>query len=183
MKAKVIILGGNARSGKTTLAIMLQKIGFNRISFDDICEALEKGLNINLDNDSAEILYKYFEITVEQAINNAKINEISTVIDMYDFTPEYVGRLPYQKEIEVYYLAYPNCTKEEVKYNVIHYAKLTDWIVQINESYLDECVERFDRRNKDLVESCSRYNYELIDTSSGDERTKILNNLYKKITK
>ncbi len=31
---KVVILGGNARSGKTTLAYKLQQHGFNRISFD-----------------------------------------------------------------------------------------------------------------------------------------------------
>ena len=35
---KVVILGGNARSGKSTLSYMLVKKGFSRISFDNLFE-------------------------------------------------------------------------------------------------------------------------------------------------
>lgn len=37
---KVVILGGDARSGKSTLSYTLIKKGYNRISFDNIYDAI-----------------------------------------------------------------------------------------------------------------------------------------------
>lgn len=46
---KLIILGGNARSGKSTLAFKLVKKGYSRISLDNLQNYLEEGLNINFE--------------------------------------------------------------------------------------------------------------------------------------
>ena len=48
---KVVILGGNARSGKSTLAYQLVKQGFSRISFDQLSEVLNETFSIDLDNE------------------------------------------------------------------------------------------------------------------------------------
>ena len=177
---KVIILGGNARSGKTTLAVMLEKKGYNRISFDMLNEALNEGLNINKLN---EELYKFFEIIVNNAIKDMKLYGTKTVIDIYDFLPDQINKLPFQEDIDVYFLAYPNTSKNDIKINVIKYAKPTDWIAEVNEDYLNECVDRFYKRNKLLVDECKKYKYKLIDTKSGNNRDIILNNLYNTIIK
>ncbi|MDE5631074.1 MAG: hypothetical protein K2I70_05685, partial [Bacilli bacterium] len=58
---KVIILGGNARSGKSTLAYRLVKSGFNRISFDNIYSAMKTGLQIDMDDVSEEKQFAFFE--------------------------------------------------------------------------------------------------------------------------
>ena len=100
---------------------------------------------------------------------------------MYDYLPEDIEKLSNNSKIEVYFLAYPECTKEEIKYNVVHYAKPTDWIAQVNEEYLNSCVDRFYERNKMLVEECDKYNITLIDTKSGDERNKTIEDLFNKI--
>lgn len=181
--SKVIILGGNARSGKSTLAFKLIKKGFNRISFDNLYDALENGLNIKMDDFDEEIKFKFFESIVNKSIEECEIEKISTVIDMFDFLPSDINRLKNKHKIECYFLAYPNCTEEEIKHNIIYYAKPTDWIAKVNEEYLASCAKRFYQRNLLLVEECQKYNMQLIDTKSGKSRKKIIDELYNKITK
>ena len=65
---KVVVLGGNARSGKTTLAFKLQKYGFNRISFDLLNTYVKDGLKINFDNLDNETKFNLFETVVNEAI-------------------------------------------------------------------------------------------------------------------
>lgn len=179
--AKVVILGGNARSGKSTLSYKLIKEGYNRISFDNIYSAIEEGLNIKMDEFSRELKFSFFESIVNKSIEEAEIEGINTVIDMYDFLPIDIDRLKNKNKVKVYFLAYPGCSLEEIKFNVIHYAKVTDWIVQVNEEYLNLCVKRFYERNKMLVNECSKYGLKLIDTKSGKDRDMILNQLLNEI--
>lgn len=58
---KLIILGGNARSGKSTLAFKLIKKSYSRISLDNLQYYLEEGLNINFEELSAELKLQYFK--------------------------------------------------------------------------------------------------------------------------
>lgn len=180
---KVVILGGNARSGKSTLSYQLIKKGFSRISFDNLYNAIEEGLKISMDDIAKDLQFAYFENIVNKSIEEAELEDINIVIDMYDFLPSDIAKLKNKEKIEVYFLAYPNCTIEEIKYNVIYYAKPTDWIAQVNEEYLDTCVARFYERNKMLVEGCKKYKMELIDTKSGENREITLNALLEKIIK
>ena len=178
---KVVVLGGNARSGKSTLANMLIKYGYSKISFDNLYDYIKEGLNINIDELDNEKRYSLFEKVVNDSLEECINDDINIVIDMYDFLPEDINKLNRKEEVEVYFLAYPTCTKEEIKYNVIHYSKPSDWIAQVNEKYLDSCVERFYDRNKLLVDECKKYNYPLIDTKSGNGREKALKELLLKI--
>ena len=100
---------------------------------------------------------------------------------MYDYLPKDIEKLSNKDKVEVYFLAYPECTKEEIKYNVVHYAKPTDWIAQVNEDYLNSCVDRFYERNKMLVEECSKHNMILVNTKSGEDRKIVLDDLLNKI--
>lgn len=180
---KVVILGGNARSGKSTLAYRLTKHGFSRISFDNLYSALEEGLNIKMDDIPEHFQFSFFESIVNKSIEEAQIEDVNIVMDMYDFLPKDIANLKNKEKVEVYFLAYPNCSLEEIKYNVIHYAKPTDWIAQVEEEYLNTCVLRFYERNKMLVEECKKYNMELIDTKSGENREMELNRLLDRIVK
>jgi tRNA uridine 5-carbamoylmethylation protein Kti12 len=180
---KVVILGGNARSGKTTLAYLLQKKGFNRISFDLLNTYIDEGLKIKFDDLQEETKFNYFETVVDEAVKESQNENIDIVIDMYDYLPHDIDRLKNKSKLEVYFLAYPNCSKEEIKYNIVHYAKPTDWISQVDEDYLEECVTRFFDRNRILVEECTKYNMTLIDTKSGEERNIIIKELYDRIIK
>ena len=179
---KVVILGGNARSGKTTLALELVKNGYSRISLDNLQGYIEDGLGINFDDYSYNMRFNFFKTIVNSALDESKNENTNLVIDMYDYLPSELEKIEGIDKENVYYLIYPNCTKEEIKYNVIHYAKPTDWIAQVNEEYLNECVERFYDRNNLILNQCTKYNYQYIDTSSGEERNKVLTMLLNKIT-
>ena len=178
---KVVILGGNARSGKTTIAFRLLKHGYKIISFDNLNKYIEEGLNINFDSLSQEQQFNLFETVVKQALLETKNENLNICIDMYDYLPSDISKLKNINKLEIYFLAYPSCSKEQIKYNVVHYAKKTDWIAQVNESYLEECVDRFFERNILLQVECKKYNMALVDTKSGDEREKVLNELIKNI--
>ncbi len=123
---KVVVLGGNARSGKSTLSFMLVNKGFSRISFDNLEDVITNSFNIEELSD--EIKFKLFENYINVSLDEAKNENTNIVIDMYDYLPEDINKLARKDEIECYFLAYPNCSKEAIKYNVIHYSKPTDWI-------------------------------------------------------
>ena len=180
---KVVILGGNARSGKSTLAFMLVKHGFSRISFDNIHEIVKSSFDIDINDLDEEKKFQLFENVVNIALDEARNENTNIVIDMYDYLPSDVVKLKRKDELEIYFLAYPNCDKKQIKENVIRYAKPTDWIAQVNENYLNSCVERFDERNKLLVKECEKYQMNFIDTMDGKNRDIILKELENKISK
>lgn len=178
---KVVILGGNARSGKTTLALKLVKHGFSRISLDNIQTYLEDGLGLDFDSLGKIKQNKFFETIVMNAIEESKNEDANIVIDMYDYLPEDLINIKGIEDVLVYFLAYPNCSIDEIKYNVVHYAKESDWISKVNEEYLLECSKRFFERNAILVEECEKYGFMLVDTKSGEDRNIVLNNLLNEI--
>ena len=187
-KGKVIILGGTPRSGKTTLAVMLARNGYSKWSFDIINEAIEKGLpevsiEDNHDQEScAKKLYPFFVTVVGGAVEDARRFGLNTVIDMYDYTPEYVSRLPDLTEIDVYFLAYPDFSVDEIRTNIRHFAQPEDWIAQVDEDYLTVVAERCFQVNKKLVRQCAEYGFRLINTGAGDDRERTLANLFREIT-
>lgn len=181
--SKVVVLGGNARSGKSTLAFMLVKKGFSRISFDNLFDVVENSLNVNIDELGDKVKFKIFQNVVDKAVEESENENTNIVIDMFDYLPKDIHRLANKEKLEVYFLAYPSCDKEQIKYNVKHYSKPTDWIAQVDENYLDSCVERFNKRNKLLVKECEKYNMQLIDTKSGKQRNIVLKKLLRRICK
>lgn len=188
-KGKVVILGGTPRSGKTTLAVMLARNGFSKWSFDIINEAIEKGLpevsiEDNHDQEScAKKLYPFFETVVGGAVEDARRFGLNTVIDMYDYTPECVSRLSDLTEIDVYFLAYPDFSIDEIRTNIRHFAQPEDWIAQVDEDYLTVVAERCDRVNQKLVRQCAEYGFKLVNTGAGDDREHALANLFHEITR
>jgi hypothetical protein len=186
-KGKVVILGGTPRSGKTTLALMLARRGFSKLSFDIFNEAIEKGLpevviEDNHDQEScARKLYPFFETIVGGAVDEARRFGLNTVIDMYDYTPEYVSRLPYLADVDVFFLAYPDFDVAEIRTNIRQYAQPEDWIAQVDEEYLTVVAERCDRVNQKLVRQCAEYGFRLVNTGAGGDRDRVLDQLCREI--
>jgi hypothetical protein len=166
---------------------MLAKNGFSKLSFDHIGESIGKGLpEVIIENEHdqeccARKLYKFFETMVGGALSDAEQYGINTVIDMYDFTPEYVSKLPSRELFDAYFLGYPDFSADEIEYNIRHFAQPTDWIAQVNEEYLKEVAQRCYQVNLKLVKQCAEYGYELINTGAGETRDIVLNTLYQRI--
>ncbi len=186
-QGRLVILGGPPRAGKTTLAVRLAHHGFNMLSFDHISEALQQGFpEIQVedwtDQDAcAKRLFPFFKAIVKCAVEDARLYGVNTVIDMYDYTPEYVSKLPFQDAIEVYYLAYPDFSVPEIRHIIRVYAAPTDWIAQVDEEYLDVVARRCSMANEKLVRQCGQYGYRLINTGAGSQRTAVLDDLFHQI--
>ena len=186
-QGRVVIIGGTPRAGKTTLSVRLAHHGFSMLSFDHISEALQQGFpEIQVEDWTdqevcAKRLYPFFEAMVKYAVGDARLYGVNTVIDMYDYTPEYVSKLPFQDAIEVYYLAYPDFTVPEIRHNIRFYAAPTDWIAQVDEDYLDVVAKRCSMVNEKLVRQCGQYGYRLINTGACSQRTAILDDLFHQI--
>lgn len=190
-KGKVVILGGTPRAGKTTLANMLTRSGFNLISFDSISQAIKDGLpEIKIEDwtdqeQCSKKLYPFFEALIKGYIGSEGqmfgLTGLNYVVDMYTFSPEYINKLPFQNEIKVYFLGYPNQSIEEIRHNIKFYAEPADWIAQVDEEYLTVVAQRCYFVNQKTWEQCQKYGYEFIDTDAGDNRNTILNDLFNKI--
>lgn len=180
---KVVILGGNARSGKTTLAHMLTKKGYTLVSFDHIRNIVEQSFDLDFDELTKEEKLRLFENVVNEYLKESETYNTNIVIDMYDYLPSDIRKLKNRKKLKVYFLAYPASSHEEIRYNIIKYAAKNDWINNVNKKAFDEIINGFEERNKILIEECSILNYPLIDTKQGLERTRVLRKLYYEILK
>lgn len=195
-KGKIVILGGTPRAGKTTVANRLAEKGFNIIPFDYIVHAVHDGLpEVILGNENkreywsnqemaSEKFYLFFETLIKDFVNDSKVYGLNYVIDMYAFTPQYINKLPFQEEIEVYFLGYPNKSTEEIVQNIKLYSKPTDWIMQFinDEIALKVLAERFYEMNEKISKQCTQYGYNFINTDTGDKRSIALNDLFDKIS-
>jgi len=102
---KVVILGGNARSGKTTLAHMLAKKGYTLISMDTIQNVIESTFDIDFDELTREEKLKLFENIVNEYLKESDTYNTNIVIDMYDYLPSDIRKLKNRKKLKVYFLA------------------------------------------------------------------------------
>ena len=182
-QGKVIILAGTPRSGKTTLSLRLSRNGFNRVSFDHLGNALKTAFPAMIpDSHDQDIrsacLFEFFQSLVISAYEDAAHYGVNTVFDVYDFTPEYIRKLPHQEMLDVYFLGYPDNNVHEIEHNIVYYAQPTDWITQVNDEYLKEVAARCYKVNQTLMNQCVQYGYPFINTKSGAERDKILEELY-----
>ena len=97
---KVVILGGNARSGKSTLSFELVKHGYSRISLDNFESILKNTFNIEfseLENkQKLALLENILEISLNESINE----DTNIVIDMYDYLPSDLIKIKNINKIE-----------------------------------------------------------------------------------
>ena len=185
---KVVLIGGCPRAGKTTLSVILaKKGGYSKVSLDNLSGALHDGFPEIIINDwrdqeeGAIKKFNFFKSFIGSLINEAEIYGLNSVFDMYDFTPEYIEKLPFKDKLEVYFLGFPDISIEEIKYNIKHYAEPTDWIAGVDDEYLEVVAKRIYNFNIKLKEQCQKYSYEFINTGVGENRNISLNLLYDSI--
>lgn len=182
-KGKVVLIGGSKRAGKTTLAMMLHKIaGFNYLNFDHLEDAIDTGINkIDGWNDE-DYFIEFLEQMINYSLEDAENYGINTVLDTYMYNPELLAKLKNKDKIEIYYLACLDCSKEELRVNLKKYSEPYDWPSYCTKEQFENNIEDILARNELLKEECPKYNMELINTSHGEERNRILNELLDKIT-
>ena len=180
MNGKVILISGNKRAGKTTFSVKLQKeLGFNYYSFDNIMDAVEDEFKVdcNDENHYYTFLDSFLEFIKEQAKNYG----INAVIDTLYYMPSELQNFKNLDNVDVYYLSNLDATEENIRDDFKKYSKSFDWPSYVSEEDIERNVKFLLERNELLKEECPKYNCRLINTSRGENREIILNQLLEEV--
>lgn len=181
MQGKVVILTGNKRAGKTTLANKLNKeYNFTHLNMDQILDAVDyvcdkKNLKHFID------CYDFLEKLVAFAVDNAKNYGENTVIE-YIFKISDVKKI--QKKYNVLaYALYTDTDEKNLRKILKKYSKEFDWPILVGENDFNRNIKEILDLNERLKEECMNSKIKLIDTSYGKNRDVIIDNLSKEIGK
>ena len=178
-KGKVVIISGNKRAGKTTTTIKLHKEhGFNFYNFDSLADSIEE-VHKNLEGDPYYI--KLLTEMTEFSLKFAEDYGVNTVFEYIDFTPELMSNFKYKDKVEIYYLANLDATEENIAEDLKKFSKSYDWPSYVSEEDLQRNYKFILNFNEDLKRECEKYGFELINTSRGENREKVIDNLVERI--
>lgn len=174
--SKVVIICGNKRAGKTTLSTLLHKeYNFNYFNFDMLLDALETAFPQINDGDEDKYI-SLLEQMVESSLKDSANHDISTVYD-YIFTPKQLSTFKYKDDVEIYFLANLDATIENIKADLLNYSQSYDWPSYASEEDLTRNINYILSNNLELIEETKKYGFQLINTSRGENRDKILRSL------
>lgn len=173
MEGKVIIIGGNKRAGKTTLSLKLHKNHqFNYYNFDMLLDSLEESLPILNDKNDKKYI-TLLESMVKRSLLDAKNYGINTVYE-YIFTPEELADFPYRDSVQIVFLSNLDANIDNIESDLKFYSKEFDWPSYVSDDDINRNIKWMLNKNEELITSCQKYNFPLINTSRGDNRDKII---------
>jgi GTPase SAR1 family protein len=177
---KNIFIIGPGRSGKTTLAKMInKKYGYSIISIDDIVTSLEtfSELDINWKTENrkasekmAPFLIKYIK---ELSEGNKFYDGCKCVIEGTDVDFEKLIPNINQEKTLVIGLTYNDKTKEDLFNSIRKYDTEDDWSYYLSDDELMEQCNRYIEINSFFNSKLKEYNIPTFDTSF--DREKVLN--------
>lgn len=176
-KGKVIVIGGNKRAGKSTLSRKLQtEAGFNYYNMDHLTNCCDdawfpEGLTL-LD------YFKFMESMIKYAVLDAERFGINSVFE-FIYTPEVLNNLSCKDKVEIIYLADLDLNESNFKDVLIGYSKPYEY--SANEADVERNKPIILGLNERLIKECKEYNARLVNTSFGENRNKIINELYNEI--
>lgn len=173
---KVIIIGGNKRAGKTTLSLNLHKnYQFNYYNFDMLLDSLEESIPIlNDKNDSKYITL--LESMVKRSLLDAKNYGINSVYE-YIFTPKELANFKYRNDVQIIFLANLDANIANIESDLKTYSKSYDWPSFVSDEDIKRNIKWILEQNEELLTECKEYHFNLINTSRGQKRDKIINNI------
>lgn len=175
-KGKIVIVCGNKRAGKTTLCTRLQKgYGFNYISLDKLLDSLEETFPIL--HGSRDTKYvALLENLVKRDLEDAKNYGISTCYD-YVFSPKELKKFKYRDDVRIIFLANLDANSDNILSDMKKYSKSYDWPSYASKSDIDRNIKSILEYNEELKEDAPKYNFELFNTSRGENRDKIIDEI------
>lgn len=181
---KHIFIGGVAKSGKSTLAEKLcQNKNYNHIPLDYFASSLKHNFpetkitsNVIINEESS----KNLSLLLSRVINIMNDKEEPFIIDSAHILPKHIIEYIDLNKWDIYYIGYPNITKED-KFNILRkYDKETDWTRKRTDEELLNTIDKLITLSKEIERQCKEYNIPFIDTSK--DLIKDIDNYLSKIT-
>lgn len=166
---KNIFIAGVARSGKSTLSEKIcNDFKYNHFPLDYITSSLKKNFpecNINSNvviNDSSSKL----ALLLSTVFNIIDTKEEKFIIDSAHIMPKDIIRYINRENWNIYYVGYPNITKEE-KFAIIRmYDTSKDWTNKRTDEDLLNTIDKLINISKEIEKQCLELNIPFIDSSN-----------------
>ena len=181
---KNIIIFGEPRSGKSTLANMIiDKFNYQVIHVDAVRDTFKEIYpELNIAPDIA-INNKKFQLFIQEYLNrNTKQeekNKYGYVVEGCETSVDDCNRLFNTDENIIYYLAPDDITPEEFFNNIRANDTEKDWTFKLSDEELMQKVKNMITKGKKIKEECRKYNIKFVDTSHN--RKEKLNTILKNI--
>ena len=181
---KHIFIGGVAKSGKSTLAEKLcHNKNYNHIPLDYFASSLKHNFpetkitsNVVINEESS----KKLSLLLSRVTNIMNGKEELFVIDSAHIFPKHIIEYIDLNKWDIYYIGYPNITKED-KFKIIRkYDKETDWTRKRTDEELLNTLDKLITLSKQIEQECLELNIPFIDTSK--DLIKDIENYLSKIT-
>lgn len=181
---KHIFIGGVAKSGKSTLAEKLcQNKNYNHIPLDYFASSLKHNFpetkitsNVIINEESS----KNLSLLLSRVINIMNDKEEPFIIDSAHILPKHIMEYMDLNKWDIYFIGYPNITKED-KFNILRkYDKETDWTRKRTDEELLNTIDKLITLSKQIEQECLELNIPFIDTSK--DLIKDIDNYITKIT-
>jgi 2-phosphoglycerate kinase len=181
---KHIFIGGVAKSGKSTLAEKLcQNKNYNHIPLDYFASSLKHNFpetkitsNVIINEESS----KNLSLLLSRVINIMNDKEEPFIIDSAHILPKHIMEYMDLNKWDIYFIGYPNITKED-KFNILRkYDKETDWTRKRTDEELLDTLDKLITLSKQIEQECLELNIPFIDTSK--DLIKDIDNYITKIT-
>ena len=181
---KHIFIGGVAKSGKSTLAEKLcQNKNYNHIPLDYFASSLKHNFpetkitsNVIINEESS----KNLSLLLSRVINIMNDKEEPFIIDSAHILPKHIMEYMDLNKWDIYFIGYPNITKED-KFNILRkYDKETDWTRKRTDEELLNTIDKLITLSKQIEQECLKLNIPFIDTSK--DLIKDIDNYITKIT-
>lgn len=181
---KNIIIFGEPRSGKSTLANMIaDKFGYQVIRVDAIRDTFQEIYpELNITPNTANKNERFQQFIREYLIRNTKKeerNKYGYVLEGCSTSVVDCDRLFNTSENIIYYLAPANITPEDFFNNIRANDTKDDWTFKLFDEELMQDVKNMISNGKSLKKECERYNIKFIDTSHN--RNQKLNDILKEL--
>lgn len=181
---KHIFIGGVAKSGKSTLAEKLcNNKEYNHIPLDYFASSLKHNFpetkitsNVIINEESS----KNLSLLLSRVISIMNDKEEPFIIDSAHILPKHIIEYIDLNKWDIYFIGYPNITKED-KFNILRkYDKETDWTRKRTDEELLDTLDKLINLSKEIELQCKKYNIPFIDTSN--DLIKDIDNYITKIT-
>ena len=181
---KHIFIGGVAKSGKSTFAEKIcENKKYNHIPLDYFASSLKHNFpetkitsNVIINEESS----KNLSLLLSRVINIMNDKEEPFIIDSAHILPKHIIEYIDLNKWDIYFVGYPNITKED-KFNILRkYDKETDWTKKRTDEELLNTIDKLITLSKQIEQECLELNIPFIDTSK--DLIKDIDNYITKIT-
>lgn len=166
---KNIFIIGPSRAGKTSLAIKLEKMGYNHIVMDAVIETMtecfpKSGIRHgNLESEE-------FKTFLESFCRNHFKYGLPYIIDLEVLNPDFAKEIIHDDESTAVYMGYPSLTPEEKIAQVREHDTKFDWTRNISDEELKEMFRKNIEVSKKLQVGAIKNGYSFLDVSYNREQ-------------